>query len=70
MPTASVSSSQRAADTADLWFDPSANNNQQSDAASLQMQAQYAEQEAATVQAAAADNWEYVLQLVARELLS
>ena len=49
---------QQAADTADLWFDPNANNTQPSDAASQQMQAQYAEQEAAT-EAAAGDNWEY-----------
>jgi hypothetical protein len=39
---------QQTADTDDLWFDPNANNTQQSDAASQQMQAQYAEQEAAT----------------------
>jgi hypothetical protein len=50
---------QQAADTADQWFDPSSNNDQQSDAASQQLQAQYAEQEAATVQAATADTWQY-----------
>jgi hypothetical protein len=49
---------QQAASTDNQWFDPSANNDQPSDAASQQMQAQYAKQEAAT-EAAAGDNWEY-----------